>query len=498
MIQKFISLQWKEFLRSASFQKGVAIKILLFIAAAYIGAMAIIAGLALFFGIKKYLKSLGLPEDAIDPHVIVNSFIIFWFMADLMIRYFMQQMPVMNIKPLMTIPIKQKTVIHFLLGKTVVSFFNLLPLLVFIPYCVILLGQGYAPLNVIFWLLSIIVITLSLNFLNVLVNKSNTVFYIVATLLVSLVACQYFGIYNVAEPFGIVFNGLYQNPLYIVVPIAILAVLYYLNFSYLNSRFYLDSAISKKVKEVNTSDLSWLNRFGSLATFLKNDLRMIWRNKRPRQVVFMSFLFLFYGVIFFTQKAYNDMPAMLAFASIFITAGFLFSFGQLVPSWDSEHYKMMMSQNIPYRQYLESKWYLMVLAVLVSFILSTPYIYFGWDKYAMIAAGASFNIGINTFVTLFGGALNRIPVKLNEKAKAFSNTNGFNPTQLLIALPKLLLPVGLFYLPYYFTDYNLNAGIITLAVSGFVGLIFKDYFLNQIEKVYQTGKYKTVAAFDEK
>ncbi|MGH1384924.1 DUF5687 family protein [Kordia sp.] len=497
MIKTFISLQWKEFLRSASFQKGVAIKVLLFIAAAYIGGMAILAGMGLFFGIKKYLKSLGVPEHLIDPHVIVNSFIAFWFMADLMLRYFMQQMPVMNIKPLMIIPIKQKTIIHFLLGKTVISFFNLLPLLVFIPYCVILLGQGYPPLHVICWLLSIIVITLSLNFLNILVNKSNTVFYVVATALIGSIAAQYFGFYDVATPLGIVFNGLYNNPIYILVPIAILGILYYLNFNYLNSRFYLDSAISQKVKEVNASDLSWLDRFGALATFLKNDVRMIWRNKRPRQVLLMSGFFLFYGVIFFTQKTYNDMPGFIAFASIFITAGFLFSFGQLVPSWDSEHYKMMMSQNIPYRQYLESKWYLMVIAVVISFILSTPYIYFGWDKYAMIAAGASFNIGINTFVTLFGGALNRVPVKLNEKAKAFSNTQGFNPTQLLIALPKMLLPVVLFYVPYYFTD-SLNAGIITLAVSGLVGLVFKNYFLTQIEKVYQKGKYKTIAAFDEK
>lgn len=192
------------------------------------------------------------------------------------------------------------------------------------------------------------------------------------------------------------------------------------------------------------------------------------------------------------------MPGFLAFASIFITAGFLFSFGQLVPSWDSEHYKMLMSQNIPYRKYLESKWYLMVLAVLVSFILSTPYIYFGWDKYAMVAAGASFNIGINSFVTLFGGALNRVPVKLNEKAKAFSNTQGFNPTQLLIALPKMLLPVLLFYIPYLVSGYNLNVGIISLALSGAIGLLFRNFFLTQIEKVYQKGKYKTIEAFGEK
>jgi len=492
MFTKFLSLQWKEFTRSASFQKGIAIKILLIFAALYFGGIAILAGSGMFFIVRKMYSEMGIE---VDPMVIINNFIIFWFLLDLIIRYFMQQMPVMNIKPLMIIPIKQKSIIHFLLGKTMVSFFNILPLLIFIPYSIVLLVQGYAPLNVLAWFIAVVAITQALNFINILANKSNTVFYIILGSLITFIALEYFQIYKISELFGVLFNGLYNHPYLVVIPIALAAFLYYLNFDYLNKRFYLDSAISKEIKEVETSDLSWMNRFGKISTFLKNDVRMIWRNKRPKQVLIMSGFFLFYGVIFFTQKAYDDMPAMIAFASIFITAGFLFSFGQLVPSWDSEYYKMMMSQNIPYRQYLESKWYLMVLAVSISFILSTPYIYFGWDKFAMIAAGASFNIGINTFVTLFGGALNRVPVKLNEKAKAFSNTQGFNPTQLLIALPKMLLPVLLFYIPYLIFD--LNAGIITLAVSGVVGLAFRNFFLSQIEKVYQKGKYKTIEAFSE-
>jgi hypothetical protein len=240
-----------------------------------------------------------------------------------------------------------------------------------------------------------------------------------------------------------------------------------------------------------------MNRFGSVAPFLKNDIKMIMRNARPKQVLMMSFFFLFYGLFFFTQEMYVEkMPYILAFAAIFITGGFLLSFGQLVPSWDSEYYKMLMSQNIPYRQYLESKWYLMVVAVIVAFILSTPYIYFGWDIYFMIAAGALFNIGLNTFITLFGGALNRVPIELNTKAKAFSNTNGFNPTQLLIALPKMILPILIFFIPYHFISFN--AGLIALAASGALGIVFKNFFLNKIERIYQNGKYKTIAAFGEK
>lgn len=494
MIKKFLSLQWKEFTRSSSFQKGIAIKILLVLAALYFGGIAIVMGGALFFILKKSLPNL-------DPLVVVNNFLIFWFLLDLVIRFFMQQMPVMNIKPLMIIPIKKSKIIHFLLGKTTISFFNILPLFLFIPFSVVLLIQDsqfqYSGLNVFAWFISVMAITQALNFLNILINKSNAYFYGILGVLVVFAALEYFNIYKVSEVFGYLFNGLYNHPYLVVIPLALAAFLYYVNYNYLSKRFYLDGAVSKEIKEVNASDLSWMDRFGKLATFLKNDVRMIWRNKRPRQVLMMSFLFLFYGLIFYTQEIYLETPAFLAFASMFVTAGFLFSFGQLVPSWDSEYYKMMMSQNIPYRKYLESKWYLMVLGVFISFILSTPYLYFGWKIYAMIAAGASFNIGINTFVTLFGGALNRVPIELNQKAKAFSNTQGFNPTQLLIALPKMVLPILLFYIPYKILG-NYEAGLICLGASGILGLIFKNFFLNQIEKVYQKGKYKTINAFGEK
>jgi hypothetical protein len=272
--------------------------------------------------------------------------------------------------------------------------------------------------------------------------------------------------------------------------------MYRVNFNFIRKGFYLDDAVAKKIEEANAVDLSWMDRFGSVATFLKNDIKLIWRNARPKQVMMMSFLFLFYGLIFYTSKTYSDSPAWIAFASIFVTGGFLLTFGQLVPSWDSEYYKMLMSQNIPYKKYLESKWYLMVVGVTISFVLSTPYLYFGWKIYAMIAAATSFNIGLNSFITLFGGALNRVPVELNVKAKAFGNTNGFNPTQMLIALPKMVLPMLLFYIPYKFINYE--TGLIVLGLSGVLGIAFKNFFLTKIEKIYQTGKYKTIAAFSEK
>jgi hypothetical protein len=396
----------------------------------------------------------------------------------------------------MVIPIKRGTIIHYLLGKTVISFFNFLPILIFLPFSIVLLSEGYPVLNVVCWFFAILSLGISNNFLNFLINKSHAVFYVLISLFAILIGLEYFNIFKISVPAGTTFNALFNNPWLSLIPFSLMIGLYYLNYSFIKNEFYLDDAVSKKIKEVNASDLSWMNRFGSVATFLKNDVKLIWRNARPKQVMMMSFLFLFYGLIFFTNKAYSDSPALLAFAAMFVTGGFLMTFGQLVPSWDSEYYKMLMSQNIPYKKYLESKWYLMVIGVTLSFILSTPYIYFGWKIYGLIVAGALFNIGLNSFITLFGGALNRVPIELNVKAKAFSNTNGFNPTQMLIALPKMGLPMLLFYIPYKFISFE--AGLLVLAFSGVLGIVFKNFFLNKIEKLYQSGKYKTIAAYSEK
>ena len=489
MISRFLSLEWKQFSRASYFQKGLAIKILLFFAVIYFGGAAILMGGSMYFIIKKTIPT-------IDPIIIVNNFLVYWFLFDLVLRFFMQQLPVMNIKPLMTIPIKQNTVIHYLLGKTVISFFNFLPLFVFIPFSIVLLAKGYPALNVISWFFAMLFLTLSNNFINFQINKNNTIFYVLASALAILIGLEYYNIFEISKPIGAAFNTLYNQPYFVIIPLLIMLSLYYLDFNYIKKGFYLDDTVSKKIKEVNATDLSWMNRFGSIAPFLKNDIKLIWRNARPKQVMMMSFLFLFYGLVFFTQDVYKEMPAVLAFASMFVTGGFLMTFGQLVPSWDSEYYKMLMSQNIQYKKYLESKWYLMVVAVTISFILSTPYLYFGWKIFAMIAAGALFNIGLNSFITLFGGALNRVPIELNVKAKAFSNTNGFNPTQMLIALPKLFLPMLLFYIPYKLM--NFEAGLIVLALSGVLGIVFRNFFLNKIESIYQKGKYKTIAAYDEK
>jgi hypothetical protein len=488
MFKKFISLEWKQFLRSSNFQKSIVIKIFMSIGIFFLLLYALGIGVGLYFGLKDIF-----PDQ--NPWVLVNNYIGFWFLAEIVFRYLIQKIPVLTIKPLLILPINRDKIIHYGLGKSLLSVFNFIPIFILIPFSVILIVKGENPLNVVVWFLGILAFSYALNFITFLINKSNLVFYSVLTVLISLILLEYFDVFKLSYYTGQAFNYFSVNSYIVFVPLTLLFVSYQMSFKFMKKNLNLDT-ITAQNKEVTTTDLSWMNRFGTMAPFLKNDIKLIWRNVRPRKTVFSAIIFLFYALYFIKMKKGVDSPAMLAFAMMFVTGGFAMTFGQFVPSWDSEYYQLLMSQNIRYKTYLESKWYLMGFAVVLSFVLATPYIYFGWKVYALLVAGAFFNLGINSYLVLFGGVLNKMPLKLNEKAKAFGNTQGFSMVNFLIALPKILLPILMFAIPNYF--WGFNAGISTIIVISLIGIVLKNYFLTQIEKIYQKSKYKTIAAFNEK
>ena len=484
MISHFLKLEWKQFIRSASFGKSLGLKILMGFFALYFILSFLTIGIGGYFILKKIF-----PES--DPLQIVNSYLLFAILGDLIFRYFMQKLPIMNIKPMLTLQIKKSTLVHYVLGKSSFSFFNILGLFFYIPFALVLIKEGYNVAGVLGWLLTMILIIQSANFLNFIINKNNIAFAILSLILISLIGLQKFDIVDVVGFGGPIFDAIYANPIYSLFGVVVLISLYQLNYKQLNSQVYLDAAVSVKVEEANTSDLTWANKLGDVAPFIKNDIRLIWRNKRTKTVFLMSFLFLFYGLFFFTQKTYLEMPAMLMFAALFVTGGFTLNYGQFIPAWDSAHYKMLMSQSFKYRKFLESKWVLMVAMTTILYFLSFPYLYFGTDIFLIITAGAIFNIGFNSLFLLYSGSFNRKKIDLTKSG--FGNTQGTSATQFLIIVPLMLLPMLLFWVFNKFVGHN--AGFIVVATIGIISLLLKNYALNFIEKKYIKDKYAMINAF---
>lgn len=488
MLKTFISLQWKSFFRAASFQTNLAIKILMGFLALYFIVIFTALGTFSFHIIKDQLNE--------DPLRVVNKILIFYLIADLVIRYLLQRMPVVNIKPLLALPFSKNKIVHFSLWKTVISFFNVIHAFFFLPFFIVLLVEGYPPIQATAWFVMVTALIFSNNFINIFLNDVDKVFYAALGIVAVFAGLMYYEVFDITRIIAPVFDWVYDHPLWVLIPVGVLAGLYYTAFRYFKNRLYLDDGLQRKTQEVSSEDLSWLNRFGSLAVFLKNDIKLIKRNKRSRTSVLMSVFFLFYGFLFFSGglEVYEG-PVWRIFAGIFVTGGFLFTFGQFVPSWDSSYYPLMMSQNIKYRDYLNSKWWLIVIGTIISTVLASFYLYYGWEVYMAVVVAAIYNLGVNSHMVLWGGAYIKTPIDLTSAKRAFGDKQAFNLKTMLFTIPKLLLPLALYGAGHY--TLGPNFGYFLVALAGIIGFAFKDKVFNLIEKVYKNEKYKTLVAYKQ-
>ena len=486
MTLRFLKLEWKQFFRSASFGKSIALKILLGFFALYLLVAFLSVGVGAYFFLKEKF-----PEK--DPFVLVNQFVIFLLISDLIFRYLMQKIPVMDIKPMLVLPIKKNKLVSYVLTKSIFSFFNLSAFILYIPFAIVLISKGYNVTGVLAWAFLMLLLAICLNYVNFLINKSNLALGILLVVLVTFWCSFKYELFDVTGLFGNLFYSVYKYPFLCIVPLIALIGLYYANFKQLSSILYLDGAVKEKQEEAKTSNLSFIDKFGDVAPFIKNDMRLIWRNKRTKAVFFMSFIFLFVGLIFFTVKTYSESEIWQLYGCIFMTGGFAINYGQFVPAWDSEHYRLLMTQNLSYRKFLESKWFLMTVMTVILFVLATPYIYFGVDKYLLIVAGFFFNLGFTPLMMLYMGAFNKKRIDLN--ASGFGNTQGTSAAQFLVMIPVLILPMLVYFLVNTFLGFN--EAVLAIAFIGVLSFLLKKPIMNMIEKKYQQNKYITIHGFKQ-
>ena len=486
MISHFLNLEWKQFFRSASFSKSLGAKILIGFFGLYFTVIFLIMGFGGFYALKDIYPNK-------DPLLVANAFLLYAIIGDLIFRYIMQKLPVMNIKPLLTLPIQKNKIVHFILAKSSLSFFNIMGLFFYIPFSIVLIKEGYDIAGVLGWLATMILLIQSANFFNFLVNKNNTVFGGLITLLILGYLVQHFNWFDLPGFVGKGFDAIYQTPFLAAIFLLILIGLYVTNYKQLRNEIYLDAIISEKIKEVNASDLSFTEKLGDLAPFIKNDLRLMWRNKRTKSGIWMLAVGLGYGLIFYTQPMYAEMQVMYVLVGIFSTGTFLINFGQFIPAWDSSYYKMLMSQNFKYERYLKSKFTLMAISVVALFVLGIPYVYFGWKILLVHFAAMIYNVGVNTHVILYGGTFNRKKINLDEKA-AF-NFQGTGAVQWLIGLPLMILPMAIFGLINWLVSFEIAT--LTLAILGFIGIALHKKMMAAITKKYIANKYVMIHAFNQ-
>lgn len=490
MFGLFLRLERKEFFRSADIGMNIVLKIFKWIGIVYFLLLFLVMGFASYFILE---EDMGL--DALEE---VNKYLIYYFVFELMMRFFLQKMPTGNIKPLLTLNIPRTRIVKYYLGKVTFSAFNAVQLFYLIPFGIILMVERGNVFNGIGWTLAVYALVLCFHFLNILLDKKKSVFYFVALVTIGLGGLQYMGMFDVSTYGGIIFNAFYQYPLLSILPIVLAIALGRATYLFYLRNMYFDALLESKQEIAGSNEMNWLDRFGALKVFLKNDIRLIMRNKRARTTVVMTLVFMLYGFLIFNDSyGFGEGYIAMLIAGIIVTGGFSLFFGQYVPSWDSTHYPLMMTRNIMYRDYLESKWKIMTFATIITTLLASFYLaFYDWKVYAIMVACGVFNIGVNGYLVLLGGAYLKSPMDLSSNKNVMGDSKSFNLKVMLISMPKMLLPFVFFYIGNFI--YGFEGGLILLTLSGVVGLVFKNVVFDKIVKIYREEKYDALHAYKQK
>ena len=490
MIKHIIRFEWKEFFRSSYWQKSIALNALMVFMALFL----MLTFLGVGFGLYPLLQT-EFPDS--DPLVLVNGFLFYWFLADLFMRFFLQKLPVMHEKPQLVLPLRKRKSVHYILVKSTLSFFNFLPFFAILPFAGFLLNNDYGSSAVFAWVACMLLFTFIINFFNFIMEtksaETELAFLPIMVLGSGLFALNYFEIISFSEQLSNAISSIVEQPLLLLVPSVLLLIIYSANFSILKKKLVVDGSLKERTQIATTSDLAWTRRFGKIAPFLQLDLKLLWRNKRPRSSIFILALGLLYGLVFYPNPTYQNMTPMFVFVGIFITGIFMINFGQFIPAWDSGYYKLLMSQNVKYFDYLNSKFSLMVMSAVMMFVLSIPYVYFGWRILLIHFAAMVYNIGVNGYVLLYAGSFNRKRIDLTQRA--VFNYQGTGAVQWLVGIPLIFLPVLFFYISYKIIGFE--AGIFTLIILGGIGILLHQKLMATITNRYVNSKHKMIHAFEQ-
>ncbi|MBN1822134.1 MAG: hypothetical protein JW833_15545, partial [Prolixibacteraceae bacterium] len=484
----FFYFAWREIFRSANLRKNMAAKGVLIFLGLYFSLVALMLG----FNLNEFMGK-SYPDQPLIP--VFNSFIFVYIGIEFVIRIMAQALPTFGFQPFLILPVSRQRIAKYMLNKSLLHFFNFMPLLLIIPFTFKVAVKELDTVQLIVWLISLYLMIIVNHFLAIYIkwktNESNVAFYGFLVLAAGIFAIDYFEIFDITGAFGKIYDYIIQNPLYVIIFPVVIIGLYKLNHNYLWSRFFLDEITHKKKKQ-STHDFSWLNQVGSYGKMLSLEVKMIARNKRPRTSAMMSVIFIFYGLILYKGNEGNPPPEFVfVFGGMFMTGIFGMMYGQFFPAWHSRYYPFLMAQNVKMKQVLQSAFFLMAATNVVFYLLSLGYMFINPKVLYIHLVVMLYNIGVNSFVIFALGLTSRKSIDLDQRA--MFNYQGMGAAQWLITFPILLGPMAVFGILYAIA--GSTGAYIGLGVVGLTGIIFHPKLIDYFTKEYLNRKHKMIAAY---
>ena len=491
MLLTFLHHQWIGFWRSRGKGGSIAVQIVMGLLILYL----LLCAIAIGFFMGQFIPKLFPGKNVIE---VFNGFILYYFALEFLMRLQIQELPTLAIVPYLHLNISKSKLVNFLNFRALFSAFNIIPIFVFFPFCIMHVGGTYGALVAIMYMISILSLSIFNNYLALYVKRrstANLTFVIIGLVfIIGLGLLEYFKIFSIAAVSNIVFKQVSTLPFIALAFPILAATIYQINAKYLKSNLYIEELSVGQEKKTST-DYPFLDRFGAVGTLAALEIKLILRNKRSKSTVSKGFLFLFYGFLLYRKETLvNDDFGLILFAAVFMTGNMILLYGQFMFGWQSAEFDGILANKLSVKNFIKAKFLLFTISSTVLVILISFYGFISWKLIVVQFAAYLYSIGIGSVLVLYFATRNYKHIDLS-KGSSF-NWQGVGASTMIMGLPVFLLPFVI-YFPFRYLG-NPYWGLAALAIFGLAGCLTRSFWVDFLVSEFNKRKYKIAEGFREK
>jgi len=478
---------WLEFRRSPTLTRNIVQTIFIGFFALYF--ILVMVGMAL--GMRLILEETFPGQELL---LVAGGMIGWYFVSDLLVRYMFQKFPALVVKPYLPLPIQKSGLSHYMLFRSLGSFFNILPLFFLIPFFFKEIVPAYPTVALNFALFTIGMVLLN-NYLSLGISKYMAARSNWAGLIIVGVMGVFFLEYNgyislfdyMKEGMAVVFS----SPLLSIIPLLLASSLYFFLHRFFREELYLEKTQSQQNLMGANLSVDWFDRFGDAGKLMDLELKLMLRSKRARAYLITSFIFILYPLFFLSIGDMLNNPYMLLLIGLFLTGMVGINHGQILLSWNSLHFDLLMSRGNTIHDIFKAKYYFLALACILFFLISIPYVFLEPRILLFSITMLLYNLAFSLFAYLFLASYTALRIDPNEGG-AFS-FDGFGVAHYLIMFPIMFFP----FLLYFIGDKlgGQMGGLLAIVIPSILLLIFYKSLLNGVVNNFRKHRHKIAAAF---
>ncbi len=437
------------------------------------------------------------------PVETIHQIIFFFWLADLVLRLFLQKLPSTLLAYYLYLPIPKNRLIYFLLFKSLFSLPNAISIGLWWGFC--FANFGFSMLAGA-WALSILLIFLTNHLLIILLKNSfeksiKGVALVIAVLLLWGIA-EYIDWVNVRSLFYLYFSSLVKNQFeFLLIPVFIFSAFLMLTIKQISQSIYLESQSPKSIKVNEKSHYLPIYLGG-----LNYEKALFRRNKRIRTVLIVQAISMLYLGLYnmLLSREQGSSP----FSGIFRETWFLFGLGFLVLlpmvflsftfTAESTFFDTFTSRPTDWRKFLLTKWKIASTISIFFSLIALPIVWLTFPKMLIwIAPYCLFQIGIGNFILLFKLLFHKAPFHIDTSAWFNYEGVSFAPFSLeILGFMPLIIPPVLYA---FFATFHIEiVGAVLISLIGIIGIFLHQKWIDFLLKSWKSRRYEMLEGFKKK